>query len=292
MRMQLQAPAFRVRAGRIRAGRAHGPVPDQPHPVGDRRVVALRLVGGAVVLWGVICLLGELLAHVLNTGSFHHGDLGVDVWFAHHRSGGWNDVTLVGTTMAQTETAIAVTAVVALFLRWRLGRWYESLVLITVMVGEFLVFFGVTEIVTRPRPPVHRLDAAPPTSSFPSGHTAAAIALYGCIALLVLWIYGRRRSTLVAAVVLFCVPVFVGLSRLYRGMHYPTDVLGGALTGVLWLGLVMTTLLPRPSAAREPAPAARRRAGARGSGARRPGVRRPAAGRLTAKSRGGGVRRG
>ena len=84
------------------------------------------------------------------------------------------------------------------------------------------------------------------TSSFPSGHTAAAVALYGCIAILVLWIYGRRPATRVAVVVLCCVPVIVGLSRLYRGMHYPTDVLAGALVGGLWLLLVITTLLPRP----------------------------------------------
>jgi membrane-associated phospholipid phosphatase len=278
MRMQLQAPAFRAH------GRA---VPERPHPVGDRKVVALRLAGGAVVLWGLLCLLGELMAHVLSTGSFHHADLGVDIWFAGHRSGVWNDVTLVGTNMAQTETAIGVTAVVVLFLRWRLGRWYESLVLITVMVGELAVFFGVTEIVTRPRPPVARLDAAPPTSSFPSGHTAAAMALYGGIALLVLWIYGRRRSTLIVAVVLFCVPVFVGLSRLYRGMHYPTDVLAGALLGVLWLTLVMATLLPRPSAVRRTAAS---RSARKRSARTRSASKVPAARRLTVKTRGSGVR--
>jgi membrane-associated phospholipid phosphatase len=108
-----------------------------------------------------------------------------------------------------------------------------------------LVFYSVTATVHRPRPPVIRLDAAPPTSSFPSGHTAAAVALYGCIAILVLWIYGRRPATRVAAIVLCCVPVVVGVSRVYRGMHYPTDVLAGALVGGLWLLLVMTTLLPR-----------------------------------------------
>ena len=47
---------------------------------------------------------------------------------------------------------------------------------------------------------------------------------------------------------LLCLPVVVGLSRLYRGMHYPTDVLAGALVGGLWLLLVITTLLPRQGA--------------------------------------------
>lgn len=235
--MSVQLRAQRQR-GRNRAAL------ERPHPVGDWKIVALRLVGGAVALWGLLSMLGVLVTHVLVHGALQSVDRGVDVWFAAHRTGVWNSVTAVGAGMAQTQTAIAVTGVVVLLLRWRLGRWYESWILVVAMVGELLVFYAVTATVHRPRPPVVRLDVAPPTSSFPSGHTAAAVALYGCIAILVLWIYGRRPATRVAAVVLSCIPVAVGLSRLYRGMHYPADVLAGALTGGLWLLLVITTLLP------------------------------------------------
>jgi membrane-associated phospholipid phosphatase len=209
----------------------------------------LRLVGGAAALYGLVSLIGLFLTHVVAAGWVHSIDRGVDVWFAQHRTGVWNDITAVGTEFAQTETAIAVTVVVMLVLRWRLGRWYESWVIATAMVGELLVFLAVTATVHRPRPHVARLDAAPPTSSFPSGHTAAAMALYGCIAILLLWIYGRRPAPRIAAGLLFCIPVVVGLCRLYRGMHYPSDVLSGALMGGLWLLLVITTLLPRLGAA-------------------------------------------
>jgi membrane-associated phospholipid phosphatase len=236
MPVQLQA---QPRRGRAR------PVPARPHPVGSWQIVALRLVGGAVLLWGLLSLIGLLLTHVLSSGLVHSDDRGVDVWFAARRTGSWNTDTFVSTSMAQTYTVIAVTVVVVLLLRWRLGRWYESWILITAMAGELLIFLAITETVHRPRPPVVRLDVAPPTSSFPSGHTAAAVALYGCIAVLLLWIYGRRRATRVAAVVLCCIPVIVGLSRLYRGMHYPTDVLSGALMGGLWLLVVISTLLPQ-----------------------------------------------
>ena len=175
----LQAPPRRNRA------RA---VPECPHPVGGWKIVALRLAGGAVVLWGLLCLLGVLVTHVLVHGPVQSADGGVDVWFAARRSGVWNSITVFGSGLAQTQTAIAVTVVVVLLLRWRLGRWYESGIVAAAMVGELLVFYAVTAIVHRPRPHVVRLDAAPPTSSFPSGHTAAAVALYGCVAILVLWI--------------------------------------------------------------------------------------------------------
>jgi membrane-associated phospholipid phosphatase len=263
---QLRAPARLSSAGHAAK---------RPHPAGSWRIVALRLAGGAVVLWGLISSIGLLLTHVLVSGPVHSADRGVDVWLAARRTGLWNTVTSVVTSIAQTYTVVAVTVVVVLLLRWRLMRWHESLVLVTVMAGELLEFLAVTLTVHRPRPPVARLDVAPPTSSFPSGHTAAAVALYGCIAILLLWVYGRRRAALTGAVVLWCIPVIVGLSRLYRGMHYPSDVLAGALTGGLWLLLVITTLLPREGPAKRrvgrPAASVTARGGRRDKSAARPG---------------------
>ena len=103
------------------------------------------------------------------------------------------------------------------------------------MAGEVLIFLLVTMLVDRDRPPVRHLDEAPPTSSFPSGHTAATIALWGSLAVLA---NERARSALVRnlfLVLAFVVPLLVASSRLYRGMHFLTDVLGGAVLGVLWL---------------------------------------------------------
>ena len=234
---------------RARRGRARDDVA-RPHPVAGWKAVTLRLAGGAVAVWAVLALIGLAVTHLLlHAAVFRTDDLSVDRWFASHRTGALNVVTYIGTTMAQTTTAIGVTVVVVLLLRWRLGRWHESGIFITIMAGELLIFLALTFAIHEARPPVARLDAAPPTSSFPSGHTAAALALYGGIAIMVLWVYGRRRATWIAAGILLLVPVYVGVSRLYRGMHYPSDVLAGALLGALWLLLVTKTLL-RPAAAR------------------------------------------
>jgi undecaprenyl-diphosphatase len=201
----------------------------------------MRLLGSAVAIWIVLTVFGLILTHVFDKGAVHRADLGVDVWFADHRSPGWNSVMLFGTDLARTQTVIAVAAAAVLFLRWRLKRWHESFVVIAAVAGEVLIFLAVTEAVPQRRPPVPRLQAAPPTSSYPSGHTAAALALYGCLGVLVL-AYVSRPALRSLAAVLFCIPVYVGLSRLYEGEHYPSDVIAGALLGGLWLTSVLRTL--------------------------------------------------
>ena len=215
----------------------------QPHPIGDKKMVALRLIGGAIALWGLLSLIGLFVTRVLDKGSGGSLDRSINVWFVAHRTTSLNSITLYVDDLANTKSVIAMTVVVAVLLRFRLGRWYESLTIITVIVGEVAIFVSVTLTVHRARPDVVRLDKSPPTSSFPSGHTGAAMALYGAIAILLLWIYGRSWKTQFAAFVLFCIPIVVAVSRLYRGMHHPSDVIAGAICGGLWLLTVMSTLL-------------------------------------------------
>ena len=213
--------------------------------------LAVRLVVGAVILGACLVAAGLLITHA--SSWWPRTDGGIDRWFVRHRAHDWNDTTFVGSNLAQTQTAIAVAVVAFFALRVWLGRWYESFVLVVALAGEVVIFLTVVAIVHRPRPPVARLDAAPPTSSFPSGHTAAAVTVYGFLAYL-LWRYlAKRWLAAVLCTVLIALPFAVGLSRLYRGAHYPSDVIAGAVLGLVWLTFVIITLLP--TAARpEPTP--------------------------------------
>jgi membrane-associated phospholipid phosphatase len=114
------------------------------------------------------------------------------------------------------------------------------------------MFLVTTLVVHRPRPHVVKLDHSPPTSSFPSGHTAAALTLYGALALLI-YLHTRRRS----AWLLLLMPAAVGMARLYRGMHHPSDVLAGLLLGTLAITAAYRAVLKpaadAPATARRPA---------------------------------------
>ena len=218
--------------------------PPQPSP-GSKGAVALRLGLGAVGVTGLLVLLGLLLTHLTEAGSLLHRDIAIDRWFAAHRTTALDTLTEFGSGAANTQTAVTVAAVAFFALRLWLGRWYESWVVVAAILGELVIFLAVTAIVHRPRPGVPRLDVAPPTSSFPSGHTGVAVALYGCLAYILLRYARHRVAATLFAVLLCLVPFAVGLSRLYRGMHFPSDVVTGALGGALWLVVVLLVLMPR-----------------------------------------------
>jgi membrane-associated phospholipid phosphatase len=205
---------------------------------------AVRLVTGGLVLYIALAGIGLLLTHVLAGSWVVREDQRVSRWFAAHRTPTLDTLTHYGTLLSETITAIVLTVVLVVVLRWWLGRWRESIGVAVAILGELFIFLLVTNTVDRPRPPVPRLDVAPPTSSFPSGHTAAAIALYGCLAVIVLRQLAARWAAWLVAVLCFCVPVIVGTSRVYRGMHYVTDVAFGALGGGIWLIVTVLVVVP------------------------------------------------
>jgi membrane-associated phospholipid phosphatase len=197
----------------------------------------LYLLAWAVVTVAVGAAVGMLLARLPGGEALSRADSGVDRWFAAHRTKGWNTASHLATDAAETLTItiLAVLTFAATAFAWR--RWREPLLVAAAVIGEVTIFVLITVLAHRPRPPVSHLDVAPPTSSFPSGHTAAAIALYGSWAVLA---WERARSALLRGLLTAlaaAIPVIVALARLYRGMHFPTDVIAGAALGASWLAV-------------------------------------------------------
>jgi membrane-associated phospholipid phosphatase len=208
----------------------------------DGRRMLTRVVPMVIGLLLLMSCLGWLV-----TGAFAHhwpftAEDGVDRAFVAHRDRFWNDVTWFLSTIADTTCATILTIVAVAGARLYFRRWPEALFIAMTMAVEVSVFLLVTVLVHRTRPAVPELDISPPTSSFPSGHTAAALALYGSLAL-VIYLRTRRRW----AWLLLLMPAAVGVARLYRGMHHPSDVIAGLLLGACSILIARyAVLVPEP----------------------------------------------
>ncbi len=209
--------------------------PLEARPVGPRslRPAVVTVLAGYAALAVILLGIGYLLTHTLDS-SVGRWDEHVNEWFARHRSTTWNDVTSVATRSLNTEPVVAAAALVVGFLAVR-KRFREAVFLTLALVVEITVFLSVTFLVDRPRPDVPRMNSTPATSSFPSGHTAAATVLFVGVALIVAWCTKRWLPRALAGVLGVVVPILVGFARVYRGLHHPTDVFVGVLFGLACL---------------------------------------------------------
>ena len=189
------------------------------------------LAGVAALLTGLLLATGWIVTSLLDGGW----DLRAERSLADGRTPVLDALATGGTWLAETIPVTALT-IVAVVVAARVTRGWTAPALIALAVGgEKLVYLVVSVVVARPRPPVETLGSTYATHSFPSGHVGSAICLYGSIALAVHLAKGPAWLRHLAVAVAVVAPVIVGLCRMYRGFHYPTDVLAGALLGALWL---------------------------------------------------------
>ena len=171
----------------------------------------------------------------------------------------------MGSAIGDVSVLPAVVVATALVLLWR-RRFRVVAFIIAAAAVELATYRVASLLVHRDRPPVVRLDDLPVDQSYPSGHVAASIVVYGGVALLVSSAVRRRWVSVLCWTLAILLPVVVGLSRLYRGMHHLTDVGAGVLVGV---GALLVVLI----AARACGVAERERLRATGSSHSRVGVR-------------------
>ncbi len=215
-----------------------------------RATVSIVLVG-YVALAVIMLAIGLLLTHAL-AGSVGRWDQQVNENLVRHRTSGLNAVTKAATSLVNTLPAIVIAAVVSGVLALR-RRLREAALLILALTLEIAVFLSVTFIVARPRPAVPRLNATPSTSSFPSGHTAAATVLFVGLAVIVACCTTSWVLRILGDVVGLGVAGLIGFARVYRGMHHPTDVIVGFLFGLACLAVSARAIRAFPSANGSPA---------------------------------------
>jgi undecaprenyl-diphosphatase len=235
-------------------------------PVAHPWLIATRLVVSFVLVTGALFGIGKLIT--THAPGF---DEAVPRWLAAHRTPSLTTISSYLSQAGDSHWIVAISLVIVPVALAVIRRWRPAVFVAVVMAGELGLFEGVAAVVHRARPLVTHLDGQLPTGSFPSGHTAATLALYGALAVLVVpRIRGRWRWLAVAPA--FLMTALVAWSRMYRGEHHPLDVAGGIVLALLWLAAVTFALQPNADL-REPDPFPSPRTSPEGDQEHSPGMR-------------------
>ncbi len=183
-------------------------------------------------------LFAEIAEHVV-AGSTQHFDDAVLTWIAAHQTPWVQSTALEITALGTGSVVVMIALVAALFLSLGPHR-YRAVLLIAATVGG-LALNGVLKLIfDRPRPEIFTWGTHAVSSSFPSGHAMNAVIVYSTVAYLAARLerrpWMRWTTLLVAAVVI----VLVCLSRVYLGVHYPSDIAAGAAVGIAWAAFCMS----------------------------------------------------
>ncbi len=213
-----------------------------------RRREALELLVVYVVFTVAWFVVGWVLTRPLKNSVIVHGDQSAAEWFVERRTPRLDSLSFAGSMLSETIVKVIVTAIVALAMLIAWKRWLEPLVVVVALILEALSFITITALVGRNRPDVPHLDSSPVGSSYPSGHVGAAVA-YSAIVVVIFWHTRRRWIRALSVVIAVAIPVCVALARLYRGMHFVTDVVFGALLGTA--SVVATVIVLKRAAKRQ-----------------------------------------
>jgi membrane protein DedA with SNARE-associated domain/membrane-associated phospholipid phosphatase len=212
-------------AGRLRPGRALGLAL-------TLQLIALGLAGSAF---------GVLVQDVLAGDGAARVDGPITRALVAKRAD-WLTTVLHWTTELGAAAVLIPAVVVVGLVAFRFtGSWVPLSVLALSLLGAVLLGDVVKQLVGRPRPAVHRIIEAS-GYAFPSGHAAQSAAVYGGLAYLAAGWVRSWRSKVATWTVTLVVLVLVGFSRVYLGVHWPTDVLGGYALGAVWLAAVLVTI--------------------------------------------------
>lgn len=197
--------------------------------------LGLHLTIGLLVSLAALWLFGGVTEGVVHNDPLARFDLTLaDLMHARTTHLGYavfNAISLAGSPAVMAALALAVTVILAVRHRWIImGGW------IAAFAGAGVLNSALKRTIARPRPSFGAAFLHGESFSFPSGHAMGSLVAYGMLTyfLVTFWTHNRRwQVPLVIAATMFVIAI--GFSRLYLGVHYFSDVVGGYAAGIVWL---------------------------------------------------------
>lgn len=201
--------------------------------VNPRAYLGLHGLGGVLIVTALLWAFGAIVDAVGEKGAMVNLDVVVADWLQSHGSeAGESIFSLVSWIGAPVLAAVLVIVMVAFAIK---RDWVRTTAVASAGVGGALLSYAMKALFHRGRPDFATEFIHGTSWSFPSGHAMDSLAGYGVLAYLLLEVThekGRRRAIIATTIVLVGA---IGFSRLYLGVHYLSDVVGGYIAGAVWL---------------------------------------------------------
>ena len=184
-----------------------------------------------VAMTTVWTIVGKMVVNWFEPSAIGQAEADVNFWLEDNRTETLNTVAEILSIPSDTPVKIGLMAAMIVVFPLVLRRWHDWAFIVGALVLEVCVYGAASSIVGRARPDVERLTTAP-TQSFPSGHMAASITFYIGLVIIVHWNTNNQLWRKLAIAVGVLIPAGMFMTRLYLGMHYLSDMIGGILLGL------------------------------------------------------------
>ncbi len=197
--------------------------------------LTVELALGLLLSVGAIALFAKIVEDVVE-GESRRFDEVVLLWI-NENFPDWLYIPMLFVTALGYYWVVLPLLAVATYIFYREGARISATLLPVATVGSIVLTEALKSVFQRSRPGLFDSGYIAPGYSFPSGHATLAAGFYGTLTLLIAWrLKGFWRWTVASAGAVLV--LLIGFSRLYFGVHYPTDVIAGFLAVPLWVSAV------------------------------------------------------
>ncbi len=191
---------------------------------------------------GLLALVGWLSQEVLEKETFGF-DTTILLWLHQHSSSAIDNIMLRLTNLGDPEFVVVIVTVSFSLLLWQKQVWAAQILFLNCL-GGLILNQGLKLFFAKPRPHLWTPLIIEHSYSFPSGHALGSAVVYGFLAILLASRYPHYRLGIFGGAVV--IVSAIGLSRLFLGVHYPTDIIAGYAIGLIWLTTSIRILHLRP----------------------------------------------
>jgi undecaprenyl-diphosphatase len=198
------------------------------------------LLSGAVI--AVVCTWAfSEIAERVRQGSTQHFDDAAMHWIGQHQIPALQNVMLEVTALG-TGTVVGMIVLISGLFLWLNQHKHSAILLIVATLGGLVLDQLLKIGFARPRPHIFEWGTHAASSSFPSGHAMSSIIVYGTVAYLAARLQQNVASRVLTLTLAVVIILLICASRLYLGVHYPSDVAAGLVIGLAWAGFCMAIL--------------------------------------------------